>query len=98
MVQNPRTLQAIRVVDQILKLTTETTDEQIEKALSKIGTATGTWGLLWGLGNIRTSGLDVDLYELKAQTLRFIQELRKDRRYPTVIIAAAHMRRDESEV
>lgn len=97
MAHTKHTLQAIRVVDQILKLTTETTDEEIEKALSKIGTATGTWGILWGLGNIRTSGLDVDLYELKAQTLWFIQELRKDRRYQTVILAAAHMRRVDHE-
>lgn len=82
-----KTLPAIRAVDAFLKLTADLADEEIEEALRKLGVATGTWGLLWGLDNISRSGMDEDLYELKTEVLQFMQKLRGDRRWVTAVVA-----------
>lgn len=93
----PKTLPAIVTAEKVLRLATEISDEEIEKALHAIATAEGSWGLLWGLENIRRSGADRDLYALKGKVLTFLRTLRNDRNFPLAILMAARMRSDDDE-
>ena len=97
MTEKPKTLPAIIAAERILKMATEITDKEIDEALDKLAQAEGTWGILWGLENIRRSGMDLDFYELKGKVLRFLQELRKDRHFGLAVIASAAMRDDVYE-
>lgn len=84
-----KTLPAIKVVDEILKLATTITDEEIEKALSNLSQVEGTYGLLWGFNNRQRSGMDLDYYQLKGKVLRFLEELRKDRNFNLAVIVTS---------
>lgn len=68
---------AIKVAEQILKLSTFVTDEQIEEALSKISAASSTYGVMWGFDG--RSGSNLDFIEMKGEVLKFLQSLRKNK-------------------
>ena len=76
-----KTLPAIKVAEEILRLATTISDEEIKEALSKLRQVEGTWGLLWGLGDIRKSGMDLDFYMLKQKVLEFVEDLHKDKHF-----------------
>lgn len=82
-------LPAIKVVDKVLELIVDLEPGEIQEALSALGTAESTWGLLWGLENIQLSGKDLEFYELKGKVLRFFQQLQKDSRYPVAVVTIA---------
>ena len=88
-----KSLPAIKIAEEILRLTTMITDEQIIEAINAISKTEGTWGILWGLSNIATSGKDLDLYALKKETLNFVLEMRKDKHYPLVCVMVGLMER-----
>jgi len=74
-----KTLPAIKLAEDILALMVKADDKQIDEALAAIAKLEGTYGILWGLKNIRTSGLDLDYYMLKGRVLEFIKEAKKDK-------------------
>lgn len=78
-------LPAIKAAEDLLMLAWRTPDEEIQEALKSLRTAGSTWGILWGLENLRRSGMDAELYELKEKALRFMAELRADKRFPLVV-------------
>ena len=72
-------LPVMRVVDQILRLNTTVTAEEIQEALDLISTADSTFGILWGQANSPKTNLDMDMYLFKKQVLQFLQELRENK-------------------
>lgn len=84
-----QTLPGIRMAEEILLLAWKTEDEDVKEALKKLSIAGATYGTLWGAGNPRQSGMDLDLYELKEKVLRFVGELRADKRFP--LVTAIHI-------
>ena len=84
-----KTLPAAKVADEILRLATTLTDQDINDVLDKIGQLEGGWGVLWGLEDIRRSGMSVDYYGLKKRVLLFLKDLRKDRHFHLAVMVAA---------
>ena len=98
MIQSPRkTLPAIRLSEEILRLSFDIQDDQIREALDKLSLADSTYGILWGLDNIRLRKTDADLYELKKKVLLFIQELREDPNFHLAITIKVALERDLTE-
>lgn len=83
---------AIKAAEEILDIITQVTPEQIDEALRKLGIAESTWGLLWGLGNLKRSGLDLEFYELKKRVVEFMAEIHADRRYPLAALIMVNIR------
>lgn len=88
-----RVLPAIRVAEEILRLSLDVDEAEIEEALDKLSIVNGTWGLLWGLGDIDRSALDQEFYELKAKVLRFIRDLKKEKAYPLSAVLTVKVER-----
>lgn len=74
----------MRVVDQILRLCSTVTDEEISEALQLIATANASYGTLWGAGNIQKAGLQLDGFNYKAEVLEFIQKVQKNKLFCTL--------------
>ncbi len=58
------TLPAIRAAEKVLEIIIDLAPDEIQEALSAIGKAGATWGLLWGLENLKSIQLlrNPDLY------------------------------------
>lgn len=89
------TLRSIEVAEEILELIVSLEDTPLEDAIMKLSRVEGTWGLLWGLGNLDTSGMDLDYYILKRMVLEFCQHIRNDRRFPLAILVNARRLKDK---
>jgi len=86
-------LPAIRVAEEILRISLDVDEAQITEALDKLSIAEGTWRLLWGLDDIDRSALDREFYELKARVLRFIRDIKKDAAYPLCAVLTVNVER-----
>jgi len=84
-----KTLVAAKVADEILRLATTLTDQDINDVLRKISTLDNTWGIIWGLKNIQRSSMDMDYYLLKQKVLLFLQDLRKEDKFHLAVTVAA---------
>lgn len=87
MTQKNKALPAILAAEKVLEIIVDLEPEEIRRALSVIGTAGATFGILWGLSNIRTSHYDMDFYEVKQKVLEFFQEIKADSRYNITVVA-----------
>ena len=72
---------AIKVAEQILKLSTLVTDEELEESLSKISRMSAMYGVLWGAYD-KNAGKTLDFYYLKGEVLEFLQRIRKNKIWP----------------
>lgn len=84
-----KALPAAKVADEILRLATTLTDQDIEDVLRKISKLDSTWGLLWGLDNLQQSRMDLDYYLLKRRVLLFLQEIRAEKNFHLAQTVAA---------
>jgi len=92
-----RVLPAIRVAEEILRISLDVDDAEIEAALEKLSVAEGTWGILWGLDDIDKSAFDREFYELKAKVLRFLKELKKEKAYPLSVVLKVSLEREVND-
>ncbi len=69
---------AIKVAEQILKLSTLVSDEELEESLSKISRMGAMYGVLWGAYD-KNAGMTLDFYYLKGEVLEFLQKIRKNK-------------------
>lgn len=88
-------LRGIEIVEEIRGLIVDLEDEDLEEALGALSNASSTYGVLWGLVNIRTSGMDLDYYEMKRDVLEFAQKLRDNKNWPYAIIVEARRKMDK---
>lgn len=80
-------LPAIRAAEKVLEILVDLEPDEIQEALSAIGTVGATFGVLWGAGNPQLAGMDLNFYELKGEVLEFFQKIQKDRRYNVAVVA-----------
>lgn len=95
--QKVKTFPAIVAVDKILELVIDLEDEEIVEALRAISKAEGSWGLLWGLDNLKVSGLNLDLYQLKGEVLEFLLKLRKHKNFHLAAVATTTAKQQETK-
>jgi len=91
-------LRGIEIAEDILGLIVDLEDEDLEEALGALSNASSTYGLLWVLSDIRTSGMDLDYYEMKRDVLEFAQKLRNNKHWPIAIVVEAQRKRDKEKV
>lgn len=94
--QKVKTFPAIVAVDKILELVIDLEDEEIVEALRAISKAEATYGTLWGLVDLKKSGLDLDLYQLKGEVLKFLLKLRKHKNFPLAVVAVTTAKQKEA--
>ncbi len=92
MSKTSKPLPAIRASEKILEIIVDLDPEEIKEALRAIGTAGATYGTMWGLKNIRTSGMDLDFYEMKGAVLEFCQKIQNDNHYHIAVVAIQMMK------
>ena len=86
-------LPGIKLAEEILMLAFNTEDSDVDEALKNLGIADSTYGVMWGAGDIRRSGMDLDLYTLKQEVLQFVRKIRADKRFSLVLaISVGRMR------
>lgn len=95
--QKVKTFPAIVAVDKILELVIDLEDEEIVEALRAISKAEATYGTLWGLADLKKSGLDLDLYQLKGEVLEFLLKLREHKNFHLAVVAVTMAKQQEAK-
>lgn len=89
-------LPAIKAAEKVLAIIIDLEPDEIDLALSALSKASATWGLLWGLENIRRSEKDLEFYMLKRDVLKLFKQIQEDTRYPVAVVAIAGHRAKEA--
>jgi hypothetical protein len=78
----PAMLAALRVVD----IASNITEAQVKQALDHVSQSGATYGILWGFPPDTVRSLE--LLEYLGEIVTQLSKLKKDKRYPLVLIAA----------